>query len=225
MNHTVVEGDSIPSLAAAAGLFPDTVWNHPANAALKEKRKNMNVLFPGDVVFIPEKRRKQVAAAMDQKHKFRRKGVPVRFRIQLFDVETPHSSVPYVLEAGQEKFEGTTTQQGVLEHWVAPDVREGTLTLRTKAGDRVIHLQFGHLDPIEEVEGIQKRMFNLGYLREPFQRGELDEPTRDALRSFQRRFQLDETGEPDNPTRHLLDRYHDISDLFDPDPWLVSGGA
>ncbi len=223
MNHTVVEGDSIPSLAAAAGLFPDTVWNHPNNAALMDKRKNMNVLFPGDVVVVPEKRRKEVSAPMDQKHKFRRKGVPVRFRIQIFDVETPHAGVPYVLEAGNSKYEGTTTNQGIVEHWIPPDSREGQITLRTKGGDRVIRLQFGHLDPMDEVEGIQKRMFNLGYLRDPFQKGELDEPTQSALRSFQRRFQLEETGQPDDPTRRLLDRYHDVSDLFDPDPWLASG--
>jgi Putative peptidoglycan binding domain len=225
MNHTVVAGDSIPSLASAAGLFPDTVWNHPNNADLKKKRKNMNVLLPGDIVFIPDKQRKEQKVSMDRTHKFLRKGIPARFRIQLFDVETPHAGVHYVLEAGDARFEGKVTAQGVVEQWIPPDAEEGTLTLRVKGGDRVINLQFGQLDPLDEVVGIQKRMFNLGYLSDPYEKGELDEPTRTALKSFQRRFQLKETGEPDDPTRSLLDRYHDVSDQFDPDPWLTSEGS
>ena len=53
--HTVREGECVSSIAYEHGLFPDTIWDHPDNSELKQKRKEMNLLEAGDVVEIPEK--------------------------------------------------------------------------------------------------------------------------------------------------------------------------
>ena len=50
-HHTVQQGESVESIAHAAGHFWDTVWQHPDNAALRQLRRSPHVLLPGDVVF------------------------------------------------------------------------------------------------------------------------------------------------------------------------------
>jgi len=225
MTHTVVEGDSIPSIAFAAGLFPDTIWNHAENEQLKELRQDMNILFPGDQVYVPDKEKKIVTRAIDNKYKFVRKGVPCKLRLQLFNVETPRANQDYELVIGATTYKGTTDANGVLEEFVPPDATEGKLTIGEDGA--VFALKLGHMDPLGELAGIQNRLANLGYECGRFSAhagdldGKMDDATRSALLSFQRRFQLEETGELDNATKALLDRYHDKNGLFDPDPWLV----
>jgi N-acetylmuramoyl-L-alanine amidase len=51
--HVVREGECLASIAFENGFFPDTIWRHADNSALKERRENPNVLQPGDVLFIP----------------------------------------------------------------------------------------------------------------------------------------------------------------------------
>jgi len=80
--RTVNRGDSIPSLAHDNGHFWETLWNHPQNADLKRRRRTPNILNPGDEVFIPELRLKTVSKPTDATHKFERKGVPAKIRMQ-----------------------------------------------------------------------------------------------------------------------------------------------
>ena len=80
-NYTVKQGDCISSIAQKHGLFWDKVWNHPKNANLQERRKDPNVLSPGDVVFVPDKDEKEESGATEQRHRFKRKGVPEKLRI------------------------------------------------------------------------------------------------------------------------------------------------
>ena len=70
INHQVKQGDCISSIAFENGFFPDTIWNHPSNAELKKKREDPHVLLPGDMVFIPDKRPKEVSEPTNQVHKF-----------------------------------------------------------------------------------------------------------------------------------------------------------
>lgn len=81
--YTIQEGDCISSIAFKHGLFPDTIWNHPDNAELKNKRKEMNFLAPGDKVIIPEKEVKEESISTNQKHTFKKKGVPARLRLKI----------------------------------------------------------------------------------------------------------------------------------------------
>ncbi len=74
--HVASDSDCIASIAFHYGFFPDTVWNHAGNAALRQQRNNPNVLSPGDVVIIPDKRRKEITRPDHARHRFRRKGVP-----------------------------------------------------------------------------------------------------------------------------------------------------
>jgi N-acetylmuramoyl-L-alanine amidase len=76
IQHTVRSGDCISSIAYEHGLFWKTVWEHPDNAELKEKRGTGFQLQPGDVVVVPDKRLLEVSKPPEKKHKFKFKGVP-----------------------------------------------------------------------------------------------------------------------------------------------------
>src|SRR4051812_14800731 len=97
VTHTVEEGDSVLSLSERHGLFALTIWNDGANAELRQRRSDMNILMPGDVIFIPDRRRKFEKRATGKKHRFRRKGLPAIFRLQLFNRNVPVSSQEYRL--------------------------------------------------------------------------------------------------------------------------------
>ncbi|MFZ4578237.1 MAG: phage tail protein [Myxococcota bacterium] len=53
--YTVKKGDWLQKIATANGLSSWTeIYNHPANAAFKKSHPNPNLIYPGDVVFVPE---------------------------------------------------------------------------------------------------------------------------------------------------------------------------
>lgn len=82
LKHTVRDGDCILSLAEEHGLFWQTVWDHPENAQLKRERKSPNIIYPGDQVFIPERRRKEIGAATEKCHRFEKKGTPAKLHLR-----------------------------------------------------------------------------------------------------------------------------------------------
>lgn len=82
-DYIVKQGDSIASIAYNRDLFWETIWKHPKNAKLKEQRGNPNILQPGDRVFVPEKEAKSESCTTDQRHRFKRKGVPEKLKIRI----------------------------------------------------------------------------------------------------------------------------------------------
>ncbi|MGH9900503.1 MAG: hypothetical protein ACRD68_01550, partial [Pyrinomonadaceae bacterium] len=129
INHEVRQGESVISLSEEHGLFADTIWNDPENAGLKKKRKDMNVLLPGDVIHIRDKRLKEVDKPTGQKHVFRRKGIPALYRLQIFDIEEPRARQKYRLLVDGKLFEGETDARGVLEQYIPATSKEGELTI------------------------------------------------------------------------------------------------
>jgi LysM domain len=67
-NYTVQQGDCMSSTSKQYGFQWQALWSHRQNSALKNLRKDPNVLFLGDIVFIPEKPVKQVSASVDATH-------------------------------------------------------------------------------------------------------------------------------------------------------------
>jgi hypothetical protein len=205
-NYTVEQGDSIPSIAADNGFFWETIWNHPQNAQLKAKRKTPNQLFPGDEVFVPELRKKTESRPSDARHTFKRKGVPAKLRVRLLRLEEPRKNEPYVLDIDGKLIRGTTDGDGVIEQFMPPNARNAQLLLQ--GGKEVMNLRIGHLDPIDELSGVQQRLNNLGFCAGS-EDGELDDQTRSALRAFQERYGLEASGEINEATRAKLRSLHE----------------
>jgi N-acetylmuramoyl-L-alanine amidase len=199
--HTVVQGECITSIAQEYGFFWETLWNLPDNAELKRQRQDPNVLQPGDVVIIPEKRQKQVSCASEQTHRFQRRGCPAILRLRLLWDDEPRANESYVLEVDGEYSSGTTDGDGRLEHPIAPNARRGRLLVGESQDEYVLDL--GHIDPVDEISGVQSRLNNLGFICGETD-GDLGPKTESALRAFQRKQDLPESGEIDDDTKARL---------------------
>jgi hypothetical protein len=218
ISYTIQEGDSVIALSDKYGLLADTIWNDGANSALREKRPDMNVLMPGDVVVIPDKRPRMEKRPTAAQHKFKRKGIPALFRLQVYNMHIPRANQSYTLTVDGGKYTGTTDGQGIVQQFLPATCKSGQLVI----GDDnfTIRLQFGHLDPISELSGVQKRLKNLGYdCGAPD--GKMNDATRSALLRFQRENGLTESGQADDDTKNMLDSIHNDPYAY-PDP---SGAA
>ncbi|MBZ0115598.1 MAG: peptidoglycan-binding protein, partial [Sandaracinaceae bacterium] len=201
-DHEVRQGECVVSLAFENGWFPRALWEHAKNEGLRARREDMHALLPGDVVHIPDVRPKTETRGTDAKYKFRRRGVPQKLRVQLAGPEGPIADLAYTLEvSGRAPQEGTTSSDGWLEAWIAPNARQATVHFED--GETYV-LDLGRLDPIEEPSGVRSRLRNLGFYEGPLDGPLGDEPTRAALRAFQLACELDETGELDDATRREL---------------------
>lgn len=204
-SHVVEAGECVGSIAFANGFFPRTIWEHPENADLRAKRKDPNVLLAGDVVQVPDLRSKEIPVAAGQSHKFVRRGVPERFRLQLRRRGKPRADLRFELHVEGKVIEGRTDASGTLEAWIPPDAKEGELLL-VETGERY-RLALGKLDPVEELSGVQHRLFNLGLYQGPLD-GKAGPSLAGAVKAFQVRHGLPDTGELDGATRAKLKEAH-----------------
>ncbi|HEY2380034.1 MAG TPA: peptidoglycan-binding protein [Terriglobia bacterium] len=196
--HIVQPGECLTSIAARYGFSQDMIWNLSDNSALKEKRTDPNTLVPGDVIAIPDRREKLVSCETAQTHRFKLSAPSALFRLQMFEDEKALANLDFELKIGEQKFTGTTDGSGVLEVTIPSTASEGVLTIGPDKD--VYELRFGQLQPITEKQGVEARLRNLGFV---------EDSTEKALRAFQKRFGLTETGEADQATMDKLVDVHD----------------
>jgi N-acetylmuramoyl-L-alanine amidase len=234
--HTLQQGEDFVSLCAPLGIPWENVWELRENSALRLKRANPHILMPGDQLFLPEREGKQEACASEQKHRFRSSVGKMRFRSRLFNTpgkadakreagginaseyveeppanleEAPLKGVAYQLYVEQSLYaEGKTDAEGFLDETVPANARTGKLVINPGKEDEIqIELNWRHLNPIEEVSGICQRLTNLG-IPAPQDASELTDEVKSALREFQQRQKLEQTGEPDDDTLQKLKEIH-----------------
>jgi hypothetical protein len=106
MKHTVRQGECIDSIAFEHGFFVDTLWNYVQNRALKQLRKDPNILQPGDIVMIPERTLRKESCITEKKHTFKRKGVPAKLRLVFYRPK------PAEEEQGSDSSSGASDSSG-----------------------------------------------------------------------------------------------------------------
>jgi N-acetylmuramoyl-L-alanine amidase len=201
-DHTVRQGDCTTSIAFENGFFWETIWNYGANQALKEKRKDPFTLQPDDVVHVPDIRNKQHDCAIDQRHRFRLRGVPSKIQVRLLTAEEkPRSNLAYLLVIDGVPFEGSTDGDGRLQHPIPPNAKAGKLTI--PATGEQFDLDLGYLEPIDTVPGVQGRLRNLGFYRGPVD-GQESVELAGGIQDFQMAMGLDPLGAMDEKTRAKL---------------------
>jgi hypothetical protein len=206
-SRTINAGEGISNLAAETGHFALTIWNHPQNASLRAKREHLNVLAPGDVVYIPDLQPSQFSGAADNRHRFRRKGIPPVLRLQVYIGAKPRANQNYNLEVdGAPLAKGVTDGDGVLQAFVPVGAQTGLLTIGPDK--MLVELSFQNLLPVHLTEGLQMRLQNLGYYRGPVT-GVEDEATQAAISRFQKDAGLPDTGTGDAATLAKLLAIHD----------------
>jgi N-acetylmuramoyl-L-alanine amidase len=206
--HIVLDGEGLTSIAVQYGFTPERVWNDPANESLRALRADPEILAPGDVLTIPEKKDRSAACATGKRHVFRRIGVPALFSLRLIDDGRAFANEAYELEIGERRFQGTTNDDGVLRHWVDPGARTAVLLVR---GIVRIEIAIGAMEPEDSLAGVQKRLSNLGFAcGDPD--GILDDETRAAIAVFQQSRGLEPSGVADETTRAALRAAHDVQE-------------
>jgi N-acetylmuramoyl-L-alanine amidase len=198
--------DSVTSIAEDHGFFWETIWNHGSNAQLKSEREDPNIIKPGDEVFVPKRRERWEDCAVDQRHEFKRRGVPAMLKLRLTKLDKPRANEQFVLEIDGEQIEGATDGQGKLEVPIPPNARYGKLILRD--GAEVYPLNIGQLDPYDSPTGVQQRLKNMGFYMGSID-GDLEkQETVDAIKAFQAREDLPVTGEADEMTINVINDTH-----------------
>jgi hypothetical protein len=219
-NYTVEKGDCISSIANRSGHFWKVLWEHPENTALRGARGSPNILLAGDRLTIPPLREKHQACGTERRHKFVRKGEPARLRIRVMmepagtepgeagqsgQLEEPRVNQDYVIEIDGRARTGTTDSDGWIDIPIPCDARHGRL--RVGPDNFEVELNIGHLDPEDNISGLQARLTNLGYVCCPT--GTMDDDTRAALLMFQAERQLEPTGEFDDATLRMIKEIHE----------------
>ena len=208
IEHKVKQGECISSIADKYGFHTDTIWNDPGNSSLKEKRKKLNVLNPGDIVIIPEKQLREKSIDTEQLHWFRKKVGRVHLKIKLLDEEgNPRSNISYILKVEELLKQDKTDAEGFVKAFIVPGAKDGTLTLDLGKHREEYKLNLGSLDQLDIPTGIQKRLLNLGYDCGPPD-GDIGDRTKEAIKSFQREKGLESTGELDEQTKKKLEEDH-----------------
>jgi hypothetical protein len=202
VDYTAKEGDCILSIARDYGLLWETIWNHPQNATLKALREDPNVLLPGDIVHVRDKQIKLEPRATEVRHKFVRKGVPAKLRLQLLDRnQQPRANLTYTLVIDGESRSGTTDGDRRIEEPIKPNAQKAELTIQDGENTETYTLNLGGVDPVSETSGVQQRLRNLGY-------NAAGDDWSQAIRAFQRKFGLTQTGQVDDLTRSKLKNLH-----------------
>jgi hypothetical protein len=207
--HRAASGDCFLSVADGHG-FPDwkPVYDHPDNGELKKLRQYGPFLAPGDVVMVPDLKKKQMGVATGQRHTFTIDRIKAKLRINL---DAPEKS-KYELQAGHENQAGAAKKDTAIEAPIPPDLGAGTLVavLTDDTGERRVEmaLAIGHLHPPDTISGIQGRLTNLGYYWGPVD-GALGDETRAAVARFQAAEKIKVTGDPDQDTTDAIRKKHD----------------
>lgn len=214
--HTIEEGDTIFRIAARHGFNRwQVIWDDSENEDLRSRRASPQVLTPGDVIHIPDPRPGSADKASGQRHVFRRLAPEALFCVYLRDhAGRPYAGNDYELVVGSRKYAGKTESDGRVSHAVPLDADRGRLTLHLSADPSdtcVWLLDVGHIRPVEEIAGVQARLNNLGY-KAGNVTGEMNESTRDALRTLQKHMGYETpTGELDDATLAALrDNQHGL---------------
>lgn len=206
--YVIRQGDYMSKLGPTRGFNPETAWADPKNDAIRKKRTSMNMLQPGDVVYLPDEPRPRlpVAGGSTNEYTARVPKVTVKLKLQVGGVALPKE--PYTIRGvGPDPIEGATDDSGFLTAQVKVHVREFEVELTKRK--RTLRVRVGDMDPINELTGVQKRLTHLGYYL-PTKTGTENYDALDprqivsAIKAFQASKSIPVTGKMDEATSKAL---------------------
>ena len=229
--YVVESWDSVLSIAASRGLPWKKVWNDGINSELKQKRPDPDILMKGDEVHVPDQEVKDESGGTDAQHKFKKavehaKCVIVLRRIptkkggvenattDLWNYQDANpappddeaaANVPYHFYAdGVLVDQGNTDGNGKLTVKLSPTAKDGRVIFnRGTKQEVVMDLGFREMDPISELTGVCKRLYNLGFPC-PTDATEVTVDVQMAIQGFQQKYKLTVNGKVDDATRNKL---------------------
>ena len=172
LTYSIKQGDYLAKIAKDHG-FSDwkVIWNHADNKGLKDKRKDPNILYPGDRLFIPDREEKHESIAVDDTHKFSVKRSKLKLALVLDEMfKNPMAGAQYRLMIDGKVIAKAADGQGKLEVDILPGATDAQLIIKnpeSPVNEIAIPIKIGHLDPVEERSGQAQRLNNLGYFPGP----------------------------------------------------------
>ena len=201
--HIVEQGECIASIAQGSGHTWQRIWDDPANAELKDLRKDPSVLLPGDKVVIPATTPRVESGATETKHVFQAARNQARLSIRFLQEGRPRANQPCGVSIDDDPvLERELDGDGVLDLPIPPDAKTARISVGPPEERDDYEIQLGGLDPATETSGALQRLANLGY-GAPAGPAPA-EAARAAICRFQRDHGLDPTGEVDERTRKAL---------------------
>ncbi len=204
-DHIVKKGETVARIAKKYG-YPNwhKIWKHPDNEALRSKRGNPNILYPGDKLTIPEKQSKNISGESEKRNKFRLKSDKLFLRIRMEDAGwEPIINEDFTLDLGTSTVKKKTTGDGLIEEEIPIDLETAHLVIR----GHMFVLKIGHLDPVEKISGWTARLKNLGYHQSKVQ-DEVDEESLAAAEEYQCDAELKVDGDVGQKTQANLEKDH-----------------
>jgi Putative peptidoglycan binding domain len=203
--YTVRQGDYVGRLASRSGFDPDTVWNHEKNEPLRKAGRDANVLHPGDVLYIPDAKKRWQPVKIGGVNKFVAPSSKVPVCLQFGSCGKSWSGEAYTIE-GADIPPGSLDSDGKLSANVSTHVESFVVMFPDRKERRVVHM--GYLDPPETYSGLAQRLQHLGYLSTTAEDDDLDVQVRVAITRLQVAHELPVTGELDDQTRSALADEH-----------------
>ena len=203
--HTVKQGEHLSHIAALYG-FSDykAIWDYGENAELRKKRKDPHILAPGDVVAIPDPRKKTVTKPAGTSHRFKLATVVLQLRVKLIDRwDHPLHDAPCWFRIDDTDDQGhpkkaiavykLTNKEGLFEFPITRTAVEGELEVQASAESQKpvarqqekFDLFVGGLEPVATNNGLRARLNNLGYFAGLAEEIEDKEQLRWAIEEFQ----------------------------------------
>lgn len=204
--YVVKAGDYLAKIATTHSFEMLKVWNDPKNAELRAKRGSPDILYPGDVLWIPKVLEDLIDVYTKRVNRYVAdpQDIEVNLRLRLSGEPLCNADceVHGIPQEGGERLTATTDDKGVLRLKVPVTVR--TVELVFTQPEAYFCLGVGDLDPITELSGVGQRLRNLGYI------AHLDEETdlSYGIRGFQTDHGIEPTGEADEGTRARLAMEH-----------------
>jgi hypothetical protein len=221
--HVVEPGESPSQIAARYG-FEDwaTIYQHADNADLREKRKDMGAIFPGDGVAIPKREPKVFTLPTGKRHRIVVKRPKSKLNVVVKDGEgEPLAGKAFELRAPSlpEPIVGTTSGDGNVTCNLPAALTQAQLVVwdsDDKKGMRYVWaLALAGLFAPETESGVRQRLNNLGYHAGQASNAVADDadevpadPLGLAIAAFQEDNGLDVTGKIDDDTRSKLVEAH-----------------
>jgi N-acetylmuramoyl-L-alanine amidase len=178
--YVVKQGDYLAALAHRFGFDADTVWNDDKNADLRKLRPDPNILWPTDVLYIPdqvdaEPATHQLETGTTNTFLSDAPTVPIEIRVK----DPAFASQDYTVPELPQLAGLTTTADGTATF--AVPVTLPACTMRFTASGKTFTFNVGHLDPINQLSGVFQRLQSLGHIHPDAQLP--DPPDMDMIRA------------------------------------------
>lgn len=217
IEYEVLPNDCLSKIAKQHGFTWKKLWDYGPNAGLKQKRKDPNILMPGDIVVIPALAQKDESKSVNQLHRFKRKKEQAILHIRLLLAGKPldeedctlviHAAGVELTKSGKTDGDGNVQIEGTKEIKLPGDTRSAYLRVGSPPHEMTYPLSIGDLAPFDQVLGVQQRLNNLGYAAGK-EDGIMGPRTESAVREFQLANSLAIDGIPGPLTQNKLKLEH-----------------